>query len=145
MPEPWHNSIGSNPPPDSFWYQRGCLKDFVALKRLRIGVNFLLYFAAGVKNDNENKDVPLVEYLPPNLEYLCIRGYEKSKPGIGAYAPIREQRWKPRDAQIDGKALVETTSTLLKEMHGVDGCIPQRRGYRVPTRKLSGTVREALR
>ncbi|RHZ67171.1 uncharacterized protein CDV56_109379 [Aspergillus thermomutatus] len=100
------------PPPDSFWDQRGSLKDFEALKRLSIGVNFLLYFAAGVNNDNENKSVSLVEYLPPNLEYLCIRGYEKGKS-------------KHNDAQIDAlKALVESGSTSLKEIHGVDECIP---------------------
>ncbi|GIK06643.1 hypothetical protein Aspvir_002293 [Aspergillus viridinutans] len=99
-------------PPNSFWDQRGCLKDFEALKRLSIGVNFLLYFAAGVNNENENKIVSLVEYLPPNLEYLCIRGYEKGKR-------------RHNDPQMDAlKALVESGSTSLKEIHGVDECIP---------------------
>ncbi|KAF7116125.1 hypothetical protein CNMCM5793_004145 [Aspergillus hiratsukae] len=122
-----------DPPPDSFWDQRGCLKDFVALKRLSIGVNYLFYIAAGVNNDNENKDVPLVEYLPPNLEYLCIRGYEKRKLGMGAHAPFREQRWKHHDAQIDAlKALVESGSTSLKEIHGVDECIPNAEDIEYP-------------
>ncbi|GFF46853.1 hypothetical protein IFM46972_08151 [Aspergillus udagawae] len=99
-------------PPNSFWDQRGCLKDFEALKSLSIGVYFLLYFATGVNNENDNKIVPLVEYLPPNLEYLCIRGYEKGKR-------------KRNDAQMDAlKALVDSGSTSLKEIHGVDECIP---------------------
>ncbi|KAF7137024.1 hypothetical protein CNMCM5793_006828 [Aspergillus hiratsukae] len=124
----------TEPPPDSFWDQRGCLKDFVALKRLSIGVGFLLYFAAGVNNDNENRDVPLVEYLPPNLEYLCIRGYEKGTGGTGAHAPIRHQRWKHHDAQIDTlKALVESGSTSLKEIHGVDRCIPNAEDVEYPS------------
>jgi hypothetical protein len=102
----------TEPPPDSFWDQPGCLKDFVALKRLSIGVNLLLYFAAGVNNENESKSVSLVEYLPPKLEYLCIRGYEKGKR-------------KHNDAQMDAlKALVESGSTSLKEIHGIDECIP---------------------
>jgi hypothetical protein len=84
----------------------------VALKRLSIGVNLLLYVAAGVNNETENKSVPLVEYLPPNLEYLCIRGYEKGKR-------------KHNDTQMDAlKALVESGSTSLKEIHGIDECIP---------------------
>ncbi|KAF4209151.1 hypothetical protein CNMCM8927_007518 [Aspergillus lentulus] len=88
------------PPPNSFWDQAWCLKDFVALEPLSIGVNLLLYFAAGVNNEKESKSVSLVEYLPPNLEYLCIRGYEKGKR-------------KHNDAQMDAlKALVESGSTV---------------------------------
>jgi hypothetical protein len=110
----------TEPPPDSFWDQRGCLKDFDALKRLSIGVGFLMYFAAGVNNDNENKTVSLVDYLPPDLEYLCIRGYEKGKRGY-------------QDAQIDAlKALVESGSSSLKEIHGVDICIPNAEDLEYP-------------
>ncbi|GAQ12206.1 hypothetical protein ALT_9527 [Aspergillus lentulus] len=74
--------------------------------------NLLLYFAAEVNNENESKSVSLVEYLPPNLEYLCIKGYEKGKR-------------KHNDAQMDAlKALVASGSTSLKEIHGIDECIP---------------------
>ncbi|EAW19873.1 uncharacterized protein NFIA_094930 [Aspergillus fischeri NRRL 181] len=110
----------AEPPPDSFWDQRGSLKDFEALKRLSIGVNLLLYFAAGVNNEDENKSVSLVKYLPPNLEYLCIKGYEKG-------------RRKHNDAQIDAlKALVESGSTSLKEIYGVDELIPNAEDIEFP-------------
>ncbi|KAF7175075.1 hypothetical protein CNMCM7691_006479 [Aspergillus felis] len=107
-------------PPDSFWDQRGCLKDFEALKSLSIGVNLLLYFASGMNNENDYKIMSLVEYLPPNLEYLCIRGYERGK---GTH----------NDAQMDAlKALVESGSTSLKEIHGVDECIPEAKDIDFP-------------
>ncbi|KAG2009390.1 hypothetical protein GB937_007793 [Aspergillus fischeri] len=110
----------TKPPPDSFWDQRGSLKDFEALKLLSIGVNFLLYFAARVNNENENKSVYLVEYLPPNLEYLCIKGYERG-------------RRKHNDAQIDAlKALVELGPTSQKEIYGVDELIPNAEDIEFP-------------
>ncbi|PGG97510.1 hypothetical protein AJ79_09180 [Helicocarpus griseus UAMH5409] len=51
----------------------GSLHDFVALKRLSIGVRAL--FGPGDQDDPEIVPFRLINSLPPNLEYLCIRGY----------------------------------------------------------------------
>ncbi|KAL3481780.1 hypothetical protein BJX99DRAFT_253304 [Aspergillus californicus] len=63
--------------------QKGSLRDFRALKRLSIGIGFLFYFAMGVDDtvtsDSESKLCRLIDHLPPNLQYLCIRGYKKGK------------------------------------------------------------------
>lgn len=54
----------------------GSLLEFTALKRLSIGINLLL----GISFDYDTYDYApppfrLIDTLPPNLEYLCIRGY----------------------------------------------------------------------
>lgn len=97
-----------------------CLKAFNKMTRLSIGVRFLIYLARGIdqpamneEDDSEEDTFTLINTLPPNLEYLCLRGYEKG------------ENWK-RDwlvselvqAQKDGKL------PRLKEIVGVDKCIP---------------------
>ncbi|KAJ5836907.1 hypothetical protein N7447_002933 [Penicillium robsamsonii] len=63
------------------WKNIGLLKDFMALKRLRMGIKSLLYFAKGVHEGigEKKKKVMLAECLPDNLSYLCIRGYERGR------------------------------------------------------------------
>ncbi|KAJ5563940.1 hypothetical protein N7513_000182 [Penicillium frequentans] len=59
----------------SFSSNSGSLKEFRALKRLSVGIGFLVYFAMGVRENNEPRQPFLLpEALPESLEYLCIRG-----------------------------------------------------------------------
>ncbi|KAJ5645452.1 hypothetical protein N7507_011463 [Penicillium longicatenatum] len=91
----------------------GSLKEFRALKRLSVGIGFLVYFAMGVRENNELRQPFLLpEALPESLEYLCIRGYEKGK-------------CKTWDAHID--ALVASFisgSSGIKEITGIEEIIP---------------------
>ncbi|PWY89216.1 hypothetical protein BO70DRAFT_359501 [Aspergillus heteromorphus CBS 117.55] len=102
------------PLPEAMWTQAGSLNDFRSLKRLSMGVGFLLYFAKGVMSVKgvSGEKVMLVDRLPENLEYLCIRGYEK-----GANPE--------HDNQIDAlMELVQMGSSKLKQVEGVDQLIP---------------------
>ncbi|KAI2741283.1 hypothetical protein DTO013E5_8386 [Penicillium roqueforti] len=60
------------------WTQAGSLKEFVALKRVSLDIDFLLYSAAGVRSGpyKERKRFRLINCLPPGLEYLCVRKYQ---------------------------------------------------------------------
>lgn len=61
-----------------FSSQTGSLRDFTALTELSIGVVFLFGLAGGIGDEYESQSqFSLVERLPPNLKYLCIRGYQK--------------------------------------------------------------------
>ncbi|KAF5863342.1 hypothetical protein ETB97_010222 [Aspergillus alliaceus] len=53
------------------------LQDFTAMRRLSIGVKLLIALAraSARKNDPQEASFSLVDMLPPNLEYLCIKGY----------------------------------------------------------------------
>ncbi|KAL2823567.1 hypothetical protein BDW59DRAFT_180599 [Aspergillus cavernicola] len=96
--------------PACLWQQQGSLKDFQSLKRLSLGIGFLIYFAKGINPDSSSNTL-LVDCLPPSLEYLCIRGYRKGAPS-----------W---DTQID--ALMESIrqgASRLKEIEGVEELIP---------------------
>jgi hypothetical protein len=98
-------------PPGSIWEQSGSLRDFSALKRLSLGVNFLMYFARGV-NPRKEKNFKLVDCLPVNLEYLMIRGYERGE---------RDDY----DAQLDSLlALKDSGSCKLTELKGIKELIP---------------------
>ncbi|OJJ31340.1 hypothetical protein ASPWEDRAFT_176420 [Aspergillus wentii DTO 134E9] len=67
-------------PPESFWKQNASLQNFESLKRLSIGVNFLIYCTWTVNAARNNSpSFCLIDSLPPNLEYICIRVYEKGK------------------------------------------------------------------
>jgi hypothetical protein len=105
----------------------GPLQDFTALTRLTVGVQLLFGEhrhvtlkvshtdaggGGGEGNDNDVEETPSslgwLDILPPNLEYLCIRGYE---PGDCSYCETRisdlmanKDKWFPS----------------LKEIHGVD-------------------------
>lgn len=97
----------------SFSSNSGSLKEFQTLKRLSVGIGFLVYFAMGVRENNEPRQPFLLpEALPESLEYLCIRGYEKG----------RCKKW---DAHID--ALVASFVSGLsgiKEITGIEEIIP---------------------
>ncbi|KAJ5505021.1 hypothetical protein N7463_007895 [Penicillium fimorum] len=76
------------------WTYGVSLEEFVALKRLSLEINFLLYFAAGVsgKEYKTGKKLELVEYLPAGLEYLCVRGYHKGGRADGSFDAILQVR-----------------------------------------------------
>lgn len=97
----------------SFSSNSGSLKEFRALKRLSVGIGFLVYFAMGVRENNEPKQPFLLpEALPESLEYLCIRGYEKGK-------------CKNWDAHIDALvASFVSGSSGIKEITGIEEFIP---------------------
>ncbi|KAJ5100547.1 hypothetical protein N7456_006599 [Penicillium angulare] len=97
----------------SFLDNSGCLKDFHALKKLSIGVGSLLYFARGVGADYESGEpVKLVDRLPENLEYLCIRGYKRGE----------SKMW---DEQIDDlMSFWKEGTSNIKEIVGVEEEIP---------------------
>ncbi|CEJ62479.1 hypothetical protein PMG11_10976 [Penicillium brasilianum] len=92
----------------SFWGNSGSLKDFRALKRLSLGIGFLLYFAKGVgETDEKREPVMLPDGLPKSLEYLCIRGYERGEC----------EKW---DAHIDALvAFYKSGLSKLKEIRGI--------------------------
>ncbi|CAG8939267.1 unnamed protein product [Penicillium salamii] len=99
------------PPPISSI--NGSLKEFRALKRLSVGIGFLVYFAMGVRENNEPRQPFLLpEVLPESLEYLCIRGYEKGK-------------CKQWDTHIDALLASFVSGSLgIKEITGIEEMIP---------------------
>ncbi|KAL2864006.1 uncharacterized protein BJX67DRAFT_384186 [Aspergillus lucknowensis] len=64
-------------PPLSLWTEYGSLKDFTSLTHLSIGLQCFISLAEGVR-PSPTPAVGILD-LPPNLRYLCIRGYEKGK------------------------------------------------------------------
>lgn len=105
----------------SFWGNSGSLKDFRALKRLSLGIGFLLYFAKGVgETDEKREPVMLPDGLPKSLEYLCIRGYERGQC----------EKW---DAQIDALvAFYKSGLSKIKEITGIETTIPNARDVKRP-------------
>ncbi|KAJ5184656.1 hypothetical protein N7491_007474 [Penicillium cf. griseofulvum] len=97
----------------SIWDRDASLKDFVALKELSIGIEFLIYFAQGVEIDDAKRaSVRLIDCLPDSLEYLSIRGYQK-----GAN--------EAHDKEVAALMVrFESGSLRLKEIKGVDEIIP---------------------
>ncbi|KKZ63453.1 hypothetical protein EMCG_02264 [[Emmonsia] crescens] len=96
----------------------GSLHDFTALKRLSIGVKALL--GGPSRSDDEDWDqesekervpIRLIRDLPPNLEYLCIRGYVPGEdPGYTSQMEefmANKTKWPPS----------------LKEVHGITECV----------------------
>ncbi|RDW86081.1 uncharacterized protein DSM5745_02723 [Aspergillus mulundensis] len=101
--------------PSSRRKEAGSLKDFTALTRLSIGVLSLFYFAQGlsrVPNPNIFK-IDLVKALPPNLQYLTIRGY---KPGLNKWHDHKLADLA-RDFDVDHPSLLE--------VQGIETPIPQ--------------------
>lgn len=99
---------------ESVWKYSGSLKEFVALKRLSLGIKYLVYFAIGIsEKTNETKPkVKLVDCLPENLEYLCVRGYEKGEN-------------PEHDEQMNAlMAFYQSGSSQLKEVKGFEKLIP---------------------
>lgn len=111
---------------ESFWGDKnnnknnnnsGSLKNFVALRRLSLGIDFLLYFARGVRQSPaaggvQGPKTRLVDCLPNSLEYICVRGYQRN-------------RNKEHDIEMDAlKALYMSGLSRLKELKGLDEMIP---------------------
>ncbi|CAI7565773.1 unnamed protein product [Penicillium viridicatum] len=96
------------------WTYGGSLKEFVALKRLSLGINFLLYFAAGVSGEpyKKKEKLDLVDCLPNELEYLCVRGYQKGE---------SEEHDQQMGVLMD---FYKSGSSQLKELKGIDELIP---------------------
>lgn len=98
----------------AIWRHGGSLKEFGALKRLSLGIKYLLYLAKGVSGESDDKRdmVSLAECLPDSLEYLCVRGYER---GVNS----------EHDEQMDAlMALYRSGSSNLKEVRGIEKLIP---------------------
>ncbi|KAJ5123937.1 uncharacterized protein N7515_007762 [Penicillium bovifimosum] len=97
----------------------GTLKDFVALKRLSLGIDLLLYFAKGISFDwtspGEYFNAPLIDCLPDSLEYLCVRGYRK---GVNRK---HDKDMKKLLAHLKRK---KSGSSSLKEIKGIEETIP---------------------
>jgi hypothetical protein len=92
--------------------QMGCLRSFTALRRLSIGVQCLFQMAHGISADSHFATA-LADVLPPNLEYLCIRGYE---PGSHAVQDIHLQDMFQK--------FVAGQLGPLKEIYGLNEYIP---------------------
>lgn len=92
--------------------QTGSLRSFTALRRLSIGVRCLFQMAHGISADCHPASV-LADLLPPNLEYLCIRGYE---PGVHALQDIHIQDLFEK--------FVAGQLGALKEIYGLQEYIP---------------------
>lgn len=62
---------------DSTLHPPGLLKQFTALKRMTVDVFFLFYYGIGVEPSQSSVEgyPRLVDNLPPNLEYFCVRGH----------------------------------------------------------------------
>ncbi|CAI7601843.1 unnamed protein product [Penicillium glandicola] len=106
----------------SIWTYSGSLKEFVALKRLSLGIKFLLYFAAGVQGEpyRKKENMDLVYCLPVGLEYLCVRGYQRGEN-------------EEHDKQMDSlRAFYKSGSSQLKEVNGIDELIPNGETVRHP-------------
>ncbi|KAJ5753480.1 uncharacterized protein N7511_007633 [Penicillium nucicola] len=100
----------------SIWGNHGSLQDFRSLKKLSIGLQFLVYFARGVKVSDTSTEPPewpmVADCLPNSLEYLCIRGYEKGEN-------------KELDTQVERLiSHYKSGSSNLKEIKGLMEAIP---------------------
>ena len=102
--------VWTGTPAESLWEQSGSLREFRALRRLSLGVHTLMYYALGV-NLTKRESFRLADCLPPNLEYLLIRGYQKGQDEM-------------HDAQIDLLvAWKDSGLSSLREIQGITECI----------------------
>jgi hypothetical protein len=93
----------------------GSLHDFTALTHLSIGIRLLLGDGPELfQEDTKNPDGPhrMVDAIPPNLEYLLIRGYEKGE----------NTMWDNQIEEFTAKRA--EMFPALKEIHGLDEPIP---------------------
>ena len=92
----------------------GILVHFRALTRLSLSLQLFFYFTMGIgrmsagEQDRDQSYSPLIESLPPSLEYLCLRGYH---PGLNEkhdlqladlMAAFREARLLPKLKEVCG-------------------------------------------
>ncbi|KAF3384827.1 hypothetical protein F1880_001968 [Penicillium rolfsii] len=90
------------------------------LKNLSLGIHLLYYLSRGIGADQvDDASFAIVDHLPPNLEVLCIYGYEKGmKPQIDGLPD------DVFDRQVE-KLLAEKDTKLprLSYIEGADECI----------------------
>lgn len=111
----------------SIWKLEGPLQDFTALKSLSIGIGLLLLFARGIYVNPDRRRTPfmLTDCLLGNLEYLCIRGYEK---GLN-------DSW---DTQMEALlAYYKSGNSNLKDLTGIEQTIPNSEDLKEPIRPRS--------
>ncbi|KAL4869022.1 hypothetical protein BDV12DRAFT_196645 [Aspergillus spectabilis] len=105
-------------------YLKGAsFKDFTKLKHLSIDVYQFYYFARGIGNENNERDISLADGLPQSLESLRIYGYEEGVP----YKPHLQPDLKIPDLDPHiANFMEEKDSKLprLKQIEGLDKCIP---------------------
>jgi hypothetical protein len=90
----------------------GSMHDFNALKHLSIGIKLLLGYPFGYNGELPIAPHRLVDALPPNLEYLLIRGYKKEE----------FELW---DSQVeDFQAKRAENFPALQAVHGLDTFVP---------------------
>jgi hypothetical protein len=94
----------------------GSMHDFNALKHLSIGIKLLLgqspHAHPEYNGGNPNGPHRLVDALPPNLEYLLIRGYKKGE----------FEFWDSQVEEFQAKRAEKFPA--LREVHGLDAYIP---------------------
>ncbi|KAK2808296.1 hypothetical protein FQN50_004855 [Emmonsiellopsis sp. PD_5] len=98
----------------------GSMHDFIALKRLSIGVKLLFgeprpnLTPSGWRSEQHRVPIRLITALPPNLEFLCIRGY----------VPGKIPHYMSQIKEFMGNRGMGPAS--LKEVHGVEECVEGR-------------------
>ncbi|CAI7625595.1 unnamed protein product [Penicillium pancosmium] len=96
----------------SFWDNHGSLKDFSNLKSLSLGIGLLMYLVYGEIGIRDGTESKLIDSIPKNLEYLCVRGYRRAE------VP-------KHDAPIDLLMGAFNSGSLgLKEIRGIKTVIP---------------------
>lgn len=102
------------------------LRGLANLRRLSLGIHTLYYLSRGIGADQiDDASFAIVDHLPPNLEALCIYGYEKGmKPQVtGLPADVFDRQLEkllaekyiklPRLSYIEGiDELIENASTI---------------------------------
>lgn len=96
----------------------GSFHDFTALTHLSIGVELLLgqgdAWHTRQLSDLSPPIYCLVDRLPPNLEFLCIRGFDGNRDEHSCYAKIIFEMMEMQEEYLPS----------LKEVQGVTGFIP---------------------
>ncbi|RAO69287.1 uncharacterized protein BHQ10_005299 [Talaromyces amestolkiae] len=104
------------------WSSPCTLRGLPKLKNLSLGIHLLYYLARGIGGDQveeEEASFAIVDHLPPNIESLCIYGYEK---GMKPY--IQGLPLDVFDRQLE-KLLAEKDTKLprLTYIEGIDELI----------------------
>ncbi|KAJ5609475.1 hypothetical protein N7528_010042 [Penicillium herquei] len=119
---------------ESFSDTHGRLKDFIGLKHLSIAIDVLFYLIGGDSEPSEQQpETTLLEGLPDNLEYLCIRGYQRSE------VP---NKW---DAEIDDlMPAFKSGSTKLKEIRGIEEAVSRSEHVAFPDEDRLWTLHDSI-
>ncbi|KAJ5971870.1 uncharacterized protein N7479_001788 [Penicillium vulpinum] len=96
------------------------LRGLTKVKNLSLGIHTLYYLSRGIGADQgEDASFAIVDHLPPNLEALCIYGYEKGmKPRVeGLPDDVFDKQLEQLLAEKDAKL------PCLSYIEGIDECI----------------------